>query len=158
MCISKELCSKGTYILAPEFSHISQIQMFTLEREWPKNQKATILICKTLYQSSNFSNTVKNFKTEKLKEYYSEHPYTYHLESTTNILLCEHYHTSISLPTHAIKWCFFGGGGHTAWHARLGIKPVPPEVEACSLNHWTARKVPKWCFLKSAAGITTYYL
>lgn len=76
MCISKELCSKGMYILAPEFSHISKIQMFTLGSEWPKNQKATILICKTLYQSSNFSNTVKNFKTEKLKEYYSEHPHT----------------------------------------------------------------------------------
>ena len=27
---------------------------------------------------------------------------------------------------------------------RPGIKPVPPELEAQSLNHWTAREVPKF--------------
>ena len=26
---------------------------------------------------------------------------------------------------------------------RRGIKPVPPAVEAQSLNHWTSREVPK---------------
>ena len=28
-----------------------------------------------------------------------------------------------------------------------GIKPVPYAVEAWSLNHWTAREVPKFQFL-----------
>ena len=27
-----------------------------------------------------------------------------------------------------------------------GIEPVPPEVEARSLNHWTTREVPEFCF------------
>ena len=26
---------------------------------------------------------------------------------------------------------------------QLGIEPVPPAVEAWSLNHWTAREVPR---------------
>ena len=29
-----------------------------------------------------------------------------------------------------------------------GIKPVPPALEAWSLNHWTAREVPQGLFLK----------
>ena len=29
-----------------------------------------------------------------------------------------------------------------------GIEPVPPAVEAWSFNHWTAREVPIFCFLK----------
>ena len=41
--------------------------------------------------------------------------------------------------------------GHATWHVESawgilvlgpGIKPVPPAVEAWSLNHWTAREVP----------------
>ena len=30
--------------------------------------------------------------------------------------------------------------------SQLGIKPVPPAVEALSLNNWTSRKVPRVCF------------
>ena len=31
---------------------------------------------------------------------------------------------------------------------RLGIKPVPPAVEAWSLNQWTVREVPSFFFLE----------
>ena len=33
---------------------------------------------------------------------------------------------------------------------RPGIKPIPPAVEAQSLNHWTAREVPSICHLNSS--------
>ena len=72
--------------------------MLTLESNWPKINYS--LYVNHWYSSFNFSNIVKNFKTGKLKEYYCEHPYVYHLESTANILLYEHYHTSVSLSTH----------------------------------------------------------
>ena len=44
-------------------------------------------------------------------------------------------------------WCGAGRGRHTLWHVRIlvpqpGVEPVPPAVEAQSLNHWTARQVP----------------
>ena len=29
-----------------------------------------------------------------------------------------------------------------------GIKPLPPALEACSLNHWTTREVPDEFTLK----------
>ena len=32
---------------------------------------------------------------------------------------------------------------------RPGIEPVPPAVEVQSLNHWTAREVPGFTYLKS---------
>ena len=31
-------------------------------------------------------------------------------------------------------------------HAEPGMETVPPTVEACSLNHWTTREVPKYRF------------
>ena len=31
----------------------------------------------------------------------------------------------------------------------LGIEPVPPAMEAWSLNHWTAREVPLYLVLDS---------
>ena len=41
---------------------------------------------------------------------------------------------------------FFFGMPRGMWD---GIEPVPPAVEARSLNHWTAREVPdKWQDLK----------
>ena len=39
-----------------------------------------------------------------------------------------------------------------------GIEPMPPEVEAWSLNHWTAREVPPLgCFEKSCEIIGVVY-
>ena len=40
---------------------------------------------------------------------------------------------------------FFLGGGHISCRILVpqpGIEPVPPEVEAQSLNHWIARESP----------------
>ena len=41
--------------------------------------------------------------------------------------------------------------GHTACGILVpqpGIEPGPPALEAWSLNHWTAREVPHFCFRK----------
>ena len=35
-----------------------------------------------------------------------------------------------------------------------GIKPVPPAVKAWSLNHWTAKEVPKIIFLIDSLGLS----
>ena len=40
---------------------------------------------------------------------------------------------------------------HIAWHLKVpqtGVKPVPLEVEAESLNHWAAREVPWFLIFK----------
>ena len=40
---------------------------------------------------------------------------------------------------------------HIAWHLKIpqtGVEPVPPEVEAQSLNHWAAREVPWFLIFK----------
>ena len=34
-----------------------------------------------------------------------------------------------------------------------GFEPTPPSVETCSLNHWTAREVPRFWVLKGTSGI-----
>ena len=47
---------------------------------------------------------MKIFKyTEKLKEWYSEHPYTHHLGSGINILLYSLYHVAIMVYPHVIN-------------------------------------------------------
>ena len=51
---------------------------------------------------------------------------------------------------------FFGGEGSTSQLVGIlvlqpGIKPVPPEVEAWSFSHWTAREFPPTCVEKLAA-------
>ena len=38
---------------------------------------------------------------------------------------------------------FFGSAAHGILVLQPGIKPVPPALEARSVNHWTARKVPR---------------
>ena len=53
-------------------------------------------------------------------------------------------------PTHTLFFFFFFFFGHMACRIlvpRPGIKPLPPALEAQSLNHWTAREVP-YTFLR----------
>ena len=38
---------------------------------------------------------------------------------------------------------FFGSVARGILVLQPGIKPVPPALEAWSVNHWTARKVPR---------------
>ena len=48
-------------------------------------------------------------------------------------------------PISYISFFFFLWQHHSAWGILVpwpGIKPMPPEVEAWSLNHWTAREFP----------------
>ena len=156
MCISKDLCSKSTFTLAPELLRISKTQMLTLESDWPKINYS--LYVKHWYSSFNFSN-VKNFKTGTLKEYYCEHPCACHLESTANILLYEHYHTSVSLhpPTLLSDFFFFFWPSCVVCRIRDETHACPI-VEAQNVNHWTAREVPKWYFSKLATDNATYCL
>lgn len=38
--------------------------------------------------------------------------------------------------------------GCTTWHVpQPGIKPLPPAVEAQSVNHWAPREVPNYKYL-----------
>ena len=39
---------------------------------------------------------------------------------------------------------------------RPGIEPVPPAVEAWSLNHWTAREVPEFLMFQSLISETSF--
>ena len=41
-------------------------------------------------------------------------------------------------------------------HARLGIEPAPPAVEARSLNHWTTREVPCFSILNVNSSIHSF--
>ena len=41
---------------------------------------------------------------------------------------------------------------------RPGIEPAPPALEAQSLNHWTAREVPRWLFFFFLADIHFSFL
>ena len=50
-----------------------------------------------------------------------------------------------------ISFFFFQFFGCAMWHVGIivpqpGIEPMPPAVEAWSLNHWTAREVPKFFY------------
>ena len=65
----------------------------------------------------------------------------------------------IYLTVSAFAFFFFG---RAAWPVggslvpRPGIKPMPPVVEAWSLNHWTAREFPTApFFLKESSPIPT---
>ena len=49
-----------------------------------------------------------------------------------------------------VSFPFFSGPHGAAYGilvTRLGIEPVPPAVEAQSLNHWTAREVSSINFI-----------
>lgn len=71
------------------------------KRLWPKNPNS--LYVTHWYWSFNFSNTVKFFKAEKMKEYYS-YPYTNHQDSTlTFYYICIFTHPSTH---HPIMGCF----------------------------------------------------
>ena len=59
-----------------------------------------------------------------------------------------------------LLFLFFLHFGRAPWHMgilvpRPGVEPLPPAVEAQSLNHWTAREVPgKTRFIKQRYQIT----
>ena len=51
-----------------------------------------------------------------------------------------------------VTWNFFFWLCHMAHGIlapRTGIEPTCPALEACSLNHWTAREVPTWDLMLS---------
>ena len=53
--------------------------------------------------------------------------------------------------------CLFTGPRHVACGIsvpRPGIRPTPPALEVRSLNHWTAREVPRNFFLFNAKANT----
>ena len=78
-----------------------------------------------LHRSCSFSYTFKNLHFKKIAVIYTEH-----------------------LPSDL----FWGAGGlDTACGIlvpRPGIRPIPPALEAQSLNHWTAREIPILTVLK----------
>ena len=49
---------------------------------------------------------------------------------------------------------------HTMWHVELvsprGIRPMPPALEAQSLNHWTTRDIPNIFFLNYKVSSNKY--
>ena len=50
-----------------------------------------------------------------------------------------------------VFWGFFGLSLQPVELPQLGIEPVPPEVEAWSLNHWTTKKAP--CVISFKASL-----
>ena len=52
-------------------------------------------------------------------------------------------------------FCFFGHKACGFLAPQSGIQPVPPVLEARSLNHWTARKVPDTYILFEEHSVST---
>ena len=75
--------------------------------------------------------------TTTLKESYSEHSYTHHLDSASNGLLYLLHHMSVSLSTLFTHFFFFGRDLNFLTRDWTWV----PALWIWSLNHWTAREV-----------------
>ena len=66
-----------------------------------------------------------------------------HLSCPFRYFLCDLESSSILKSFLKTKYVFVHAAWHVGWLvSRPGIKPIPPALEAKSLNHCTAREVP----------------